>query len=387
MNPKRLTERFSLLFVTTVAFACSAQTQAIPPPSNAPAQTHAVVPLHQNTGTKPGLHVMLSVGGHAAAPFLLDTGSGGLWVYPNAMGAYTTSSPPVAAENEYHSGLIYDGTVVYTTVGFHDAGVTTATVPVVLVQSASCDPSLTGKDLEGCPAYVSSANCPNVQPGQQDAGILCVEEARKLDGTFGADLEPKPEPSASPTVDLYNVLFAIAPWATTFVVTPTALELGAQSTKGFVMLPMTPFTPSAALPNGARGWQRDVTVCYALGSSLSGQAGCLPTVFDTGASQTVGLQFPVSVKERNTTCGQLVDEHLAFTARQPGAGAMLASFVTGFSENVDAIVVKPSSPPQVNTGLTLYNYDEVLYDAARGYVGLRPLSAIGKLWETKCSPK
>lgn len=155
-----------MLFVTAVMFACSAQTQTIPPASTAPAKTHATVPLYQNTGTKPGLHVMLSVGGHSPEPFLLDTGSGGLWVYPNAVGAYTMPSPPVAAENEYRSGLIYNGTVVYTTVGFHGAGITTATVPVVLVQSASCDPSLTGKDLEACPAYVSSANCPNVQPGR-----------------------------------------------------------------------------------------------------------------------------------------------------------------------------------------------------------------------------
>lgn len=93
------------------------------------------------------------------------------------------------------------------------------------------------------------------------------------------------------------------------------------------------------------------------------------------------------MKERNTTCGQLVDEHLAFTARQPGAGATLASFETGFTENADAIVVKPSSPPQVNTGLTFYNYNEVLFDAKRGYVGLRPLNPIGKLWEPSVSPK
>jgi hypothetical protein len=183
------------------------------------------------------------------------------------------------------------------------------------------------------------------------------------------------------------VLYGIAPWSTSFVVTSSSIELGPRSTEWFVMLPMTSLAVKSPLPNGAGGWQRDVTVCYTLGSSVSGKAGCQPTVFDTGASQNVALQFAVTVKRKKTTCGKLVKEDIAFSAAAPGGGATLASFDTGYDENLDAVSVKPSSPPQVNTGLTFYNYNEILFDAKRGFVGLRRLHPAGDLWKTTCAQK
>ncbi|MBV8489427.1 MAG: hypothetical protein JO199_02775, partial [Candidatus Eremiobacteraeota bacterium] len=42
----------------------------------------ASIPLHANSGDKPGFSIVASVGGGPERAFLFDTGSNGLWLYP-----------------------------------------------------------------------------------------------------------------------------------------------------------------------------------------------------------------------------------------------------------------------------------------------------------------
>src|SRR5580704_2020823 len=256
----RLIKLVGVCLSAALLAACSTQgaPMASQPMPSPPA--HALVLLGLNTGTKPGLNVSMSVGGASTRQFLLDTGSPGLWVYPNAIGHY--SKTRYAVKIGYGSGLMYEGILVHATVDFGN-GLATGKVPVALVQRATCV-----MGVKSCPAIPNQHNCPGVKRGP-NAGIRCLEVGRKLFGTFGADLTTIPVPKERPVTELYNVLFGIAqPWAASFIVTPQALEVGPYATDGFKMLPMTLASPAPAqpIPSGAQGWNRDVTVCFRVGT-------------------------------------------------------------------------------------------------------------------------
>jgi len=343
-------------------------------------EPHAIVSFGINTGNDPGLNLALRVAGGSQQRFLFDTGSSGFWVYPNALGkSYTTTTYTVT--NSYGSGIVYNGTVVYATVDFGN-GLVTTSIPVVRVDSASCE-----NTRPNCPAHPSATHCPGVNPKKRDAGILCLEAGRKLFGTFGADLEPTLIPSGKSAVfELYNAIFAIQkPWANAFIVSSGELQIGPRSLLGFALLPMTPKSLPSPMPNGAKGWKRDVTLCYTVGKRLRGQ--CYDTLFDTGAFD-INFQATVNLPLNTKRCGfGLVTKGVAFTLAQKN-GATLSAFPAGYVANWNAVRTtspKPSSTPQVNTGFTFYNHDEILFDARKGRVGLRPLVTPGRIAQTGCT--
>lgn len=356
-------------------------------PAGTPAP-HGVVPLHVNGADKAGLNLRLQVAGGMPNRFLFDTGSAGLWVYFNAAGPKKNyKSTHLRATNTYSSGIVYDGTVVRTSVAFEN-GFTAASVPVVIVDGASCT-------IKNCPAQVTRENCPNVykHPPHDHAAIYCLEEGRALSGTFGADIEPALVPSPSPPatappapVVLYNVLFGIAPWATTFVVVaPREVQLGPRAMAGFTYVNMSPKPLATDLPNGARSWGRDVNLCYTIGSYV--KRTCTATVFDTGA-HNIGFQTaaPFAIPTRAPKCGFVTKGQSFALARRDGTA--IGSFLTGYSANYNAVHLatpKPGKTPEVNTGLTFYNRDEILFDATRGRVGLRALPAPGHLARSGCA--
>ena len=289
--------------------ACSTQVAPMTPQLG---PAHALVLLGLNTGTKAGLNVSLSVGGASIRRFLLDTGSTGLWVYPNAIGNY--SKTRYAVTNSYGSGLVYEGILVYTTVDFGN-GLTTGKVPVALVQRATCLPSVTM-----CPATPNKHNCPGVKPGR-NAGIRCLEVGRKLFGTFGAALLTKPVPAKQPVTELYNVLFGIAqPWAASFIVTPQAIEVGPYTTNGFNTMPMTLQSPAPAqpIPSGARGWSKGATLCFRVGRLRN---YCIETTFDTGATS---IDFLTAVEPAETNAMRRTRKK-RYTLRDARTGRQRAS--------------------------------------------------------------
>ena len=310
-------------------------------------------------------------------PFLFDTGSSGFWVYPMAIKTYRSTA--YTETNTYDSGIVYSGTIVYATVDFGN-GLVTGNIPVIRVDSATCS-----SERPDCPAEPNAKHCPNVNPKRKDAGIYCLVEGRKLYGTFGADLEPKIVRSHHKAAfELYNAIFGLAqPWANAFIVTPTSLLIGPRSTLGFTTFAMTPLSVPSPLPNGVRGWKRDVTLCYTVGTSLKNR--CWDTVFDTGASN-VDFMANVSLPRNAKRCSY-VRKGTPLTLSRPN-GSTVAAFAAGYTSNWNAIIVtspKPSATPQVNTGLTFYNRDEVLFDAKHGRTGLRALSSPGNLGRGTCT--
>ncbi len=339
-----------------------------------PGLAHAIVQLGVNTGVKAGLNVLMSVGGAPAHRFLLDTGSSGFWVYRNAIGRYTATRFVVT--NAYQSGIKYTGILVYTTVSFGN-GLGTGKIPVALVQRATC---LKKKPL--CAANPSQQNCPGVKPGP-NAGIQCLEVGRKLFGTFGAAVTPIPVPSSKPVTELYNVLFGIdQPWAAAFVVTPTALEIGPYSKDGFKMVRMSLASPAPArpIPSGARGWEKPVNLCFSVGALRN---YCSPTTFDTGAD-SVDFFAPVELPLVQSRCGKRVKSGTPFEMRTP-EGIVLGDFDAGGQANWNVIYNDThQKKPKVNTGVTFFNRDEILFDAAKGRVGLRKLATPGHTSRSGC---
>lgn len=273
--------------------------------------------------------------------------------------------------------MLYEGILVYTTVDFGN-GLVTGKVPVALVRRATCAPSATT-----CPATPNQRNCPGVKPGP-NAGIRCLEVGRKLFGTFGAALSTIPVPSDQPVTELYNVLFGIdQPWAVSFVVTPTALEIGPYSTEGFKTGRMTPASPAPArpIPSGARGWAKTVNLCFSVGALRN---YCVATTFDTGA-YNIDFVAPVNLPLVQTQCGERVKSGTPFEMRSPD-GTVLGDFDVGEKANWNVVENHPhaGTKPKVNTGLTFYNRDEILFDAANGRVGLQKLATPGQISRSGC---
>jgi hypothetical protein len=330
------------------------------------------IPLIPNSGDKFGFHVQLSIAGTQAKSFLFDTGSGGLWVYANAIKhpKKPVRDLGIKVENTYSSGLHYEGKVVETTIDFGN-GLSAKSLPLVRVNKAYC----------------VNKHCTKVY-GTGDV-IRRLEEKRGLWGTLGADVQPKRVSKGAQKSDLYNALFALGSAWTSFAVTPTAIEASPSMT-GFTTIAMVPGPkPNAPLPNGAKSWMRDVPVCYTIARSSTIYTSCMSTLFDTGAELGVTFQTnATTIPTRETTCGSILAPGNWFSASRSGDhGKLLTEFKTGRRQNWNEVRVTtpaPSATPQVNTGVTFYNRNEILFDAVHGLVGLMPLDPPVHNFESHC---
>jgi hypothetical protein len=341
------------------------------PQMQVPASVATKLALVSNSGDKTGYHLQLSIAGTTTRGFLFDTGSGGLWVFAN-----TLSHPQkpvrnlhIPTTNTYGSGLKYVGEAVETTVDF-GAGFPTVKVPLVRVTNAYCV-------TKSCKKKFGDGNV-----------IDAVEKERGLWGTFGADLEPKQIARGTRRADLYNVLFALGSAWTSFAVAPGELD-ASPSWSGFTVLQLQrgPSTYKP-LPNGAKSWQRDAQACFKIDDGAELYSQCLPTLFDTGAS---GVSFRTSAagklpSQETTQCGLVLKAGTSFVAQTPSQ-KLLASFKSGTTQNWNEVRLEtpgPTKSPQVNTGLTFYNRNEIAFDAVRGSVGLRRLVPPKHYFESDC---
>jgi len=348
------------------AAACGSHNEFVAAPSGPPAS----IPLLFNRGDKTGYHVQLSIAGTTVRSFLFDTGSGGLWVYANTIAhpKNKVRELHIKTSNQYGSGLYYKGEAVETTVDFGD-GLPVETVPIVRVTAAYC----------------LSDSCKK-KFGEGDV-IKRLERERDLWGTFGADLEPRPIAEGKRASNLFNVLFGLGKAWTSFAVVPSEIE-AAPATSDFTEIAMRagPMT-HGPLPNGAKSWSRDVSVCYRISNRATIFSSCLPTVFDTGASGvTLRSGTSGTLPSQDTPeCGTILQAGTAFEAE--ASGKELASFTAGLKQNwneVRLVTPSPTSSPQVNTGLTFYNRNAIAFDAVHGLVGLKPLSPPVHRFESDC---
>ena len=329
------------------------------------------IALAVNVDDKTGYHLPLSIAGTFVRGFLFDTGSGGLWVYANAIAHPKNSIRDlhIQTSNKYGSGLYYKGDAIETTVDFGN-NLPVVTVPLVRVTDARC---LT----DSCEKKYGTGNV-----------IDRLEKERGLWGTFGADLEPKPIAHGKYRTDIYNVLFALGKEWTRFAIVPDEID-AAPSLNDFTTIAMTSGPPThAALPNGAKSWDRDVPVCFRIGDAALTYAQCLPTVFDTGAS---GVSFRTTDAtklpwQQTKYCGRVLKAETPFATLTKG-GAKITAFAAGVTQNWNEVKLEtpsPSQSPQVNTGLTFYNRNELAFDAVRGLVGLQQLDPPQHKFESEC---
>jgi hypothetical protein len=373
-----MTKKASLvvLVVSVLPAACGSRS-GLPPGAQGLAFRAAAaptsVPLVPNIGDKPGYHVQLSIAGTKAKGFLFDTGSTGLWVYANTIAhpKKPVHDLQIKADNEYGSGLYYEGEAVKTTVSF-GSGFPSETLPLVRVTKAYCVTNSCEKNY-----------------GKGDV-IGRLEKERGLWGTFGADLEPRPISEGTHQADLYNILFGLGNAWTSFVVEPFEIQ-AAPRMKDFTTIAMrlgpTTYKP---LPNGAKSWMRDVKLCYQIGDPKI-YSKCLPTLFDTGASgisfrSNAGAKLP---PQGTTYCGTVLEAGTLFSAvAKRRNGKLLAHFVAGPTQNWNEVHIatpKPSESPEVNTGLTFYNRKQIAFDAVHGLIGLRPLRPPIHQFEKDCN--
>jgi hypothetical protein len=68
-------------------------------------------------------------------------------------------------------------------------------------------------------------------------------------------------------------------------------------------------------------------------------------------------------------------------------GPVLEDFDAGKKANWNVVEnqLNGHTEPRVNTGLTFYNRDEILFDAANGRVGLQKLATPGQISRSGCS--
>jgi hypothetical protein len=361
--------------IAVAAFAvggCGAS--GAPPTESGPERDAATsIPLVPNIDRKSGYHVVLSIAGTASRGFLFDTGSGGLWVYANAIAhpKKPVRDLHIETHNQYDSGLYYEGKAVETTIDFGN-DLPTETLPFVLVTKAYCV-------TQSCTKTYGRGNV-----------IRRLEKERGLWGTFGADLQPKPISQGTHVSDLFNLLYGLGSSWTSFAITPTEIE-AAPSMNEFTTIAMDPGPAThKPLPNGAKSWERDVGVCFKIGDPLI-YAGCVPTVFDTGASGVSfrTLEAAKLPAEDTQHCGEILTAGTSFSAiTKRRKGTVLEEFESGTTQNWNEVKLEtpePTASPQVNTGLTFYNRNEIAFDAVHGLVGLRPLHRPVHKFESDCN--
>jgi hypothetical protein len=161
-----------------------------------------------------------------------------------------------------------------------------------------------------------------------------------------------------------------------------AAALGIGISRASISAPMSSVPESRAqpIPSGAHGGNKGVTLCFRVGGLRN---YCIYSTFDPGA---YNIEFLAAVKLplKQTRCGERAKNGTPFEMRSQD-DTVLADFDAGEVANWNVISSHmPKGRPRVNTGLTFYNRDEVLFDAANGRVGLRKLATPGETARSRC---
>ena len=336
----------------------TASVAASPADAN-PAQSTLTVPLSlvpTVEGTR--IAVDVAVAGGDYRPYLLDTGSTGLYVAnlrvnPNA---YTMTSRTF--HQSYSSGIEYQGPVIRTSLSLAP-GMTASNVYLGLITSA------TGNKIPDWTQKLASLQAP--YEGQ-------------FYGTLGMSLKPG---KAYKQGSLYSVIAQLPGKLNSgFIVhtggsdgTSASLTIGLNSAnmQGFQFIKMH--------PDGARG----TTYAYGNGAAndvlawddkrskvdykISGMKEFkAPTVFDTG--DPVTTIYTGDVPRRLVTNHQL-NPNLSFDARLTPANH--EKFVTGDGPGQRPVAVPGGrSIGTVNSGIGLFFAYDVAYDIKDGLIGFRP---------------
>lgn len=299
-----------------------------------------------------------SVAGGPYRPYLLDTGSVGMYVANDRLdkSGYVTTGRTFA--QHYTSGIHYSGPVIATSLSFAP-GESTSNVFMGLITSA------TGKKVAGWDKRIKNHQAPY---------------EKQFYGTLGLSLEPGDDKKQG---GLYNVIAQLPGNLNTGFIIHTGgihgespsltIGLTPEDTKRFVTIPI----PTAAGPgstysygngqaNRVLAWDDKGGLLHYKIKGLSPFTA--PTVFDTGEPATT--LYTGGIPKRLKSGGNLASG-LAFQADL--ARDLTWAFRTGSQLNVNEVDVGGArTGGTVNSGIGFFFAYDVMYDIKDGLIGFRP---------------
>ena len=368
-------------------------TQGIAPLKVEQTQDSKTIPLHflpeqsvsppqdASPGVKYGIDV--AIGNNASQIYEFDTGGTGFFAGYNQ--PFWTNVPltTTPASEVYNSGNYYDGVVSNTVVTLGQGGQTVSTAQPIAIgailvggnskSGATFDftdplgPPVEGQffgDFGASFGVRNGLTSPLVQlPGNLASGFLVQL------GPIGI--------APQLTVGVTEGLRAQFPYAIPVIPNPQG---GTYPTSGYPILDEFGFAPTYSVTRDGQteylGTQPPLNITCATSKP------CLPTLIDSGAP-TTGIRLGEdSVPYFATPNGKQLLSGTAFTATFPtteGRPALTWEFVAGDNSSVDQVkyeqTQKTENPENVNVGLTLYNYYDVMFDVVKQTIYLRPTGA------------
>ncbi|MGI9124939.1 MAG: right-handed parallel beta-helix repeat-containing protein, partial [Mycobacterium sp.] len=381
--------------VGSIAPLASLLTQGIAPLSVAQSGDSKTIPLHflpeigsnppsapgSSTDVKYGIDV--AVGDNPSQVYEFDTGGTALFAgynQPFWVNVPLTNTP---AGEVYNSGNYYSGVVSNTVVTLGQGQQTVSTAqPIGIGAILAGGNSKTGEvfdftnpaappvqgrffgDFGASFSVNSGLTSPLVQlPGNLSSGFLVQI------GPIGV--------TPQLTVGVTEELRSQFAYAIPLIPSPKG---GTYPTSGLDILDQFGFAPTYSVAQGAQtevlGTGQPANIACASAKP------CLATLIDSGAPTTGVRLGENGVAYFATPDGTQLQPGTTFTATFPttqGRPALTWEFVAGDNTSVNQVdyqkTQKVDNPENVNVGLTLYNYFDVMFDVANKTIWLRPTGA------------
>lgn len=311
-------------------------------PGSGTITTAAGIPLRLVDGSVPV--VMVAVGGGPEVPLLLDTGSAGLRIFVDDVGPQAVADPATEDETiSFVDGTTYvsDKAIAPVTLG----GVALpAPVPVALVKDVTCEP-----DASSC------------EPG------IAASKAAGVHGILGVDMDTGDYTLPSPLLYVpeyrsFTVAYADDGSGQLLPGVPSSADTLAR----WDLLPAESGIPDVA------GWAQDFDACWSVDNK---RPECVPTTFDTGATDLVipptlpGAPEPASADEYMSVSDGPIELFADRTDDEP-----VWRLEPGDEVSTSAYVAPDgdSGYDGVLAGTPLFFAFDVGYDHANGQIGLWP---------------
>jgi len=300
-------------------------------------------------GSRAGVQALVEVrvGDGPEVPVVLDTGSIGLHIYPQAVdlragSGVTPTGQPTSIT--YVDGEQQTGTLATARISI--GGVTTATaVPFGIISSLTCT-----AEKPRCPAQ---------------GGIAAAVAAGRY-GVLGIGLGRR-DPSTPPNPLLYLPDPYRRSWSISLNPPGGRLVLGAQASQRPAAVIRLPREADPA--NGGKAFDDHAAhVCWRIG----GLSSCQPTLFDSGefTMQVFGGRLGAGWSALGTATRVPAGARVAASLRT-GDGPFW-SFTAGRAPSANLVVAHAQGRGAVNTGVAAFFAFAVLYDAVDGVIRLEP---------------
>ena len=333
-------------------------------------------------GVKYGIDV--AIGDNPSQVYEFDTGGTAFFAGYNQKFWTNVPLTTTSANEQYNSGIYYDGVVANTVVTLGQGKQTVSTVQPIGIGAI-----LSGGNSTP-PATTFDFTNPLVPPveGQffGDFGAsLAVNNGLtnpllQLPGNLGTGFLVQLGPIGVPpqlTVGVTDELRGQFPYAVPVIESPQG---GTYPTSGYPVLDQFGFAPAYSVTRD--GQTEDLGTQPPANITCATSKPCLPTLIDSGAPATGVRLGEGSEPYFATPDGKKLLPGTTFTATFPttqGRPALTWEFVAGDNSSVDEVryqqTQKVKNPENVNVGLTLYNYYDVMFDVVEKTIWLRPTGA------------